>query len=73
MSRYYTKTKGDIPKKMYINQRIGYYVTGPYFTNQPPDSESVKVEYILCEKTGNYIRTTPFVKNVKGAKKKLDI
>ncbi len=72
MSRYYSKTQGAIPKKMYINQGR-HSIVGPYFSKAACDADYKRIEFSLDEDTGNYIRITPLVKEIKGSKKKLEI
>jgi len=73
MSRYYTKSKGNIPKRMYINKGPNH-ITGPYFSKQKPEPSEIQIEYGLDEETGDYIRLSPpLVKEIKGTRKKLDI
>ncbi len=72
MARYYSKTSGDIPKKMYIHKGK-HALMGPYFSKVGCEANYERIEYNLDEETGDYIRVTPIIKEVKGSKKKLDI
>lgn len=75
MARDYTKSKGKVPDKIYMNlsrneeEDFGY-VMGPYFTKQRPAANEVQVEWTLCKRTGNYIR---FPSLEIGKKKSLDL
>ncbi len=78
MSRYYSKTSGELPKKMYIHQQEkspegrGGFLEGPYFSKVAMRSSTAKrIEYSL-DADGNYIRVIP-PEEIKGNKKKLDI
>lgn len=73
MSRYYSKTSGEIPKKMYIQQNDGHDLMGPYFSKIRCSPEYNMIEYILDEETGDYLRNPPLKPREKGVKKKLNI
>lgn len=79
MSRYYSKTKGQIPKKLYIHQFVSKIhpdfgsILGPYFSKVKLEDNYERIEYVLDKETGDYLRNPPLVPRTKGIKKKLDI
>jgi hypothetical protein len=62
MSRIWIKSKGLMPKKLFIQQSVdkkAVVLFGPYFSKQSLGFGMQNVEFELCETTGNYIRITP--------------